>query len=209
MQLVVLICACLSYLAAGGQRRPWPRRAPPLPIGELGKRFHPVAHNFTFVLEQGSSDKLGRHPEAVPPRPGLILNSSASPTVEAAPAPTKSEPIFMCARTKVSSWLSFGSHVAPKVGNVTEPAAAEFPRGDPCVWGLTKLFWATLLTAFSLALIFLAIPVMLEITRRRAPGQPLFLFGIECYGCCDTNGPPADDLLRQRAILAAMKGMAK
>jgi len=65
---------------------------------------------------------------------------------------------------------------------------------DPCLLGLTKLGWAVILTVFSMAVIFFCIPLLLIVSRRRPPGQPLIPGCCTCLDCCckpEMNlGPP-------------------
>eukprot|EP00930_Biecheleria_cincta_P041773 TRINITY_DN28691_c0_g1_i1.p1 TRINITY_DN28691_c0_g1~~TRINITY_DN28691_c0_g1_i1.p1 ORF type:complete len:227 (+),score=51.90 TRINITY_DN28691_c0_g1_i1:72-752(+) len=224
MQLAVLICLCLVSLTAGGQRRPWPHRdlieqPPALPIGELGKRFHHV---------QPSQAEAAAVP---PPSQALAAPAAAAMRLKDSNTTLKADPkqdapkgraapvlpLFVCVEQKVAALFGFGSQVAPddasaKNGTkVIKQGANELPRGDPCVGGMTKLFWASMLTMFSFLLLCTAVPVMLEITRRRAPGQPLVLFGVECYGCCESKlghqqAAAAAMLQQNRAMAAAMKG---
>ncbi|OLP83819.1 hypothetical protein AK812_SmicGene35379 [Symbiodinium microadriaticum] len=56
-------------------------------------------------------------------------------------------------------------------------------EGGACFAGFTKFFWAAVLALFSLIGLCLFVPLMLEITRRRPPGQPLVLCGI-IFDCC-------------------------
>eukprot|EP00931_Biecheleriopsis_adriatica_P030319 TRINITY_DN17881_c0_g1_i2.p1 TRINITY_DN17881_c0_g1~~TRINITY_DN17881_c0_g1_i2.p1 ORF type:complete len:193 (-),score=29.55 TRINITY_DN17881_c0_g1_i2:42-620(-) len=92
-----------------------------------------------------------------------------------------------------------GWHKGPtRIGNETHNR----PRGDPCFGGFTKFFWASVLTLLTLLCIVLAVPVMLEITRRRPPGQPLVIFGFDCF-CCDSclpTAPPAERLMGRAAF---------
>ncbi|CAE7336307.1 unnamed protein product [Symbiodinium natans] len=55
--------------------------------------------------------------------------------------------------------------------------------GDACFAGFTKFFWAAVLAMLTLVGMCLFVPLMLEITRRRPPGQPLVLCGI-IFDCC-------------------------
>lgn len=207
---------CHFSLTAGGQRRPWPHRdhanqPAPFPIGELGKRFHHVQPSQAEAAAAPPSQAV-----AAPAAVEMLLTPSEDvPSAEAVP-----QTLFVCVEQKVAALFGFGSQVVPVDSTTNNSTMAtkqgnkELPRGDPCVGGMTKLFWASALTLFSLVLLCIAVPVMLEITRRRAPGQPLVLFGIECYGCCESKlghhpAAAAAMLQQNRAIAASMKGMPR
>mmetsp|Transcript_8495 Transcript_8495/g.15845 ORF Transcript_8495/g.15845 Transcript_8495/m.15845 type:complete len:194 (+) Transcript_8495:87-668(+) len=170
MQLIAVYALCLFTLAAGGQRRPKPRSAAQLQLDLTS------SSNVSGVRRSSQAAHGVPHPK---------LELVASQRKES-PDPRKA--ILFCQLPNVMTLLRLWSHEVkrkdpPAAANSTSaegaPPTYQFEE-DPCVWGFTKLFWAIFLTGLSLVSICVCVPILLEITRRRAPGQPLILFGIAC-----------------------------
>jgi len=167
----------------------------------------------TPVLLQRHLSKSHAVLNGTQPGAGLLLHLGASgpgagphlaPPTKVGPPPFDGMPRygFFCRVEMAAMQLLFGEQALRDVqpaGNLTmsnrttgggpaaQPHGHRGPAGptllDPCMFGHTKFFWAVLLTCLSMCLMLACIPLLLTVSRRRPPGQPLFL-------CCAKPAPP-------------------
>merc|ERR1719356_1350355 len=75
------------------------------------------------------------------------------------------------------------AYAVPLANSTFVQAAGDDPRwhsgyvGDVCLLGLSKYAWAFVMTLFSLLVLVACVPFLLQVSRRRPPGQKFFTCG--------------------------------
>jgi hypothetical protein len=90
------------------------------------------------------------------------------------PTPLVQELSRVVDRMRMRSMSSDPGMLARSTNTSIPAAMTPEEAGDPCVLGLTKFAWAFLLTGMSMALVFMCVPFLLCISRRRPPGESIF-----------------------------------
>mmetsp|Transcript_121364 Transcript_121364/g.259115 ORF Transcript_121364/g.259115 Transcript_121364/m.259115 type:complete len:170 (+) Transcript_121364:133-642(+) len=82
---------------------------------------------------------------------------------------------FLCVHRPVPGFLQrFGARHA-------DAGAEDTSYHDLCILGFRKLSWAFVATGVAMVVVLLCIPMLLSISRRRPPGQPI------CTPCCQAK----------------------
>mmetsp|Transcript_115020 Transcript_115020/g.358175 ORF Transcript_115020/g.358175 Transcript_115020/m.358175 type:complete len:158 (+) Transcript_115020:189-662(+) len=130
---------------------------------------------------------------SVPPGPagqtGLMSTDGGGISTPSDPAMPELDPQyrFLCVWRRPGATSVFPPSFAARNGPLDLPPGDT--HVDPCFLGLKKFAWAIILTGLSLVGIILCIPLLLVVSRRRPPGQPLFP-DCCCDGCCAPKRQP-------------------